>query len=166
MVIVTNQGGVSLKSDSKSLKNDQKRLNEFKTKVGYVFDQLDIPISVYAATEKDQYRKPRTGIWKEIVEDYDLDVGQALQLTESIYVGDAAGRQARKDAKADHSSSDRYDTSFEPATNSWTRTYIGISQRTWGYPSRLQRSSSSKRQRFPSLEPSNHLHMSIRETLG
>ena len=106
-MVISNQGGISLKNDSKSLKNDQKRLSDFKTKVGYVLDQLDIPISVYAATAKDQYRKPRIGMWKEMMEDYDLDVGNGIDSVQSLFVGDAAGRLARKDAKADHSSSDR-----------------------------------------------------------
>ncbi|KAJ5672342.1 hypothetical protein N7507_001469 [Penicillium longicatenatum] len=60
---------------------------------------LRLPISVYAATEDDNYRKPRTDMWKEFVDDYDLDV-VGIDKTNSIFVGDAAGRPK------DHSSSD------------------------------------------------------------
>ena len=109
MVVLSNQSGISLstKSDSKVAKGEPKRLADFKTKASYVFNQLDIPISVYAATSKDHYRKPRTGMWKELLEDYDLDVGQGPDVQQSFFIGDAAGREAKKDVKADHSCSDR-----------------------------------------------------------
>lgn len=106
---MSNQGGINLKPDSKSLKSDTKRLADFKTKVGYVLAQLDIPISIYAATEKDKYRKPRTGMWQEFFEDYDLDVFGGVDLTSSFFVGDAGGRlPLKKGGKGDHSSVDRY----------------------------------------------------------
>jgi hypothetical protein len=65
--------------------------------------QLDIPLSIYAATQADEYRKPRTGMWKELMDDYDLDLDERLDLKGSFFVGDAAGRPA------DHSCSDRLD---------------------------------------------------------
>jgi bifunctional polynucleotide phosphatase/kinase len=108
VLIVSNQGAIGLKSDSKSLKSDQKRLADFKTKVAYVLDQLALPVSIYAATTRDHYRKPRTGMWKELVEDCDLDAQGGPDLKSSIFVGDAAGRLARDvKTKADHASSDR-----------------------------------------------------------
>ncbi|MCJ1249949.1 hypothetical protein MMC30_007175 [Trapelia coarctata] len=107
VVVISNQGGISLKSDPKTVKSDQRRLSQFKSKVNSVFVQLDFPISLYAATARDQYRKPRTGMWKELVEDFDLDVDGGLDLQQSIFVGDAGGRSARGATKADHSSSDR-----------------------------------------------------------
>jgi len=107
VVVISNQGGISLKSDPKTIKSDQRRLLQFKTKVNSVFTQLDFPISIYAATARDQYRKPRTGMWKELVEDFDLDIYEGLDLQQSIFVGDAGGRSTRGGTKADHSSSDR-----------------------------------------------------------
>ena len=107
VAVISNQGGISLKSDSKTVKSDQKRLSEFKAKVTSVFSQLDFPISIYAGTSRDKFRKPRTGMWHELLEDNDLDVGEGIDLEDSIFVGDAAGRPARESIKQDHSSSDR-----------------------------------------------------------
>ncbi|KAI9815120.1 MAG: hypothetical protein M1827_002963 [Pycnora praestabilis] len=107
IIILSNQGGISLKSDPKSVKSDQKRLADFKSKVGSVLSQLDLPISVYAATARDTYRKPRTGMWKEMLDDYDLDVGEAIDLNASLFVGDAGGRAGVNGSGKDHSCSDR-----------------------------------------------------------
>ena len=107
VTILSNQGGIRLKSDAKGPKSDQKRLSDFKTKVGYVLAQLDIPISIYAATGKDKYRKPRPGMWEELLDDYELKDQDSPDLQASIFVGDAGGRLARQKLKADHSSSDR-----------------------------------------------------------
>ena len=107
ITILSNQGGISLKSDPKKVQSDQKRLSDFKTKVGYVLAQLDIPLSIYAATAKDKYRKPRNGMWDELLKGLELNTGQGPDLQKSFFVGDAGGRFARAGTKADHSSSDR-----------------------------------------------------------
>lgn len=108
MVILSNQGGISLRSDPKTVKSDQKRLSDFKAKVSLVFAQLDFPIAIYAATARDQYRKPRTGMWYELIEDLDLDVGDGPDLAGSFFIGDAGGRQAAWGDRGDHSCSDRF----------------------------------------------------------
>jgi bifunctional polynucleotide phosphatase/kinase len=95
VVIFTNQGGLTLHPDpkSKAPKSQKSRVPTFKQKCSTVLAQLDIPITLYAATAKDIYRKPRTGMWKEMKDDYDLsetDVDHA----NSIFVGDAGGRPA------------------------------------------------------------------------
>lgn len=107
VVVVSNQAGISLKSDTKGPKATVSKLSMFKTKVSAVFGQLDIPISIYAATEKDIYRKPRTGMWTELLDDYgihpkDVDIGC------SIFVGDAGGREALNGQPKDFSCSDRF----------------------------------------------------------
>lgn len=107
VAIVSNQGGISLKPDPKTVKSDQKRLTHFKTKVSAVFNQLDVPVSIYAATGRDQYRKPRTGMWEELLDDYDLDGTSAVDLENSFFVGDAGGREAVNGGLKDHSCSDR-----------------------------------------------------------
>jgi DNA 3'-phosphatase len=108
VVVLSNQAGISLKTDPKTPKAQRSRLGEFKTKASAVFSQLDIPISIYAATEKDIYRKPRTGMWKELLEDYDIHQPADLNLQDSIFVGDAGGRHASVGHPKDFSCSDRY----------------------------------------------------------
>ena len=107
VAIVSNQGGITL-NDPKTLKTNSKRLSEFKTKVAAVLSNFDFTISIYAATARDHYRKPRTGMWMELLEDSDLDIGDGPDLHKSFFVGDAAGRLAKPGTAADHSSSDRY----------------------------------------------------------
>ncbi|KAI4257989.1 MAG: hypothetical protein L6R42_005354 [Xanthoria sp. 1 TBL-2021] len=105
--ILSNQGSIGLKNDPKSIKGDPKSLSNFKSKVSAVFNQLDIPIILLAASARDRYRKPRTGMWNELLEELDLDDSEGADLGASFFVGDAGGRAARSGAKADHSCSDR-----------------------------------------------------------
>jgi DNA 3'-phosphatase len=108
VAIISNQGGISLRPDPKIIKAEQKRVNVFKAKVGHVLNQLDIPMSVFAATAQDQFRKPRTGVWSELLEEYDLDEEEGCDRKHSFFVGDAAGRPEGADARKDFSCSDRY----------------------------------------------------------
>lgn len=78
---------------------DSKSLSNFKEKLSAIMTQLDLPLSVYAATGATEYRKPRPGMWKEFMEDFDLEV-DGIDLANSVYVGDAAGRPG------DHSATD------------------------------------------------------------
>ncbi|KAF7678128.1 dna kinase phosphatase pnk1 [Alternaria burnsii] len=107
VAIISNQGGISLRPNPKTVKSDQKRLADFKTKVTAVFNQLDFPISIYAATSRDQYRKPRTGMWNELLEDYDIENAESVDLENSVFVGDAGGREAVAGGVKDHSCVDR-----------------------------------------------------------
>ena len=107
VVILSNQGGINLKDDPKTIKSDRKRLSEFKAKASSVFGQLDFPITLYAGTSRDRFRKPCVGMWDELLEDFDLDVNPGPDLQNSFFVGDAAGRTIKNGLKADHSSSDR-----------------------------------------------------------
>lgn len=97
---MTNQKKISIQKELKAGRSDSKSLANFKEKVSAIMRQLDIPMSVYAATEDDENRKPRLGMWKEFLDDYDLDA-DGVDLPNSLFVGDAAGRPK------DHSSSDR-----------------------------------------------------------
>ena len=105
VVIFTNQKAISLKRDGKSLQNDSKSLTNFKTQVAGFVRQLDFPITILAATDEDLYRKPRIGMWTELRDEYDLEQFDSIDMTQSFYVGDAAGRQ--KDKQKDHSTCDR-----------------------------------------------------------
>ena len=107
IVIFTNQGGISLGADRKTIKGDLKRLKNFKEKISIILRHLDLPISVYAATNKDKYRKPRTGMWEHMLEDRGLENTTSVDLGGSYFVGDAAGRGETGRYAADHSCSDR-----------------------------------------------------------
>jgi len=104
IVIISNQGGISLKAGPGAPKA---KLSSFKAKASAVLSQLQLPISIYAATEKDIFRKPRTGMWCEFLKDHEFS-GENLDLGNSIFVGDAAGRQAVGKNAKDFSCSDRY----------------------------------------------------------
>ncbi|KAG9230469.1 polynucleotide kinase 3 phosphatase [Amylocarpus encephaloides] len=103
IVVISNQGGLSLNADSKAPKS---KVPTFKAKVSAVFNQLDMPISIYAATGKDIYRKPRSGMWSELLDDYDIH-SDDLDLEHSVFVGDAGGRHAGAGKPKDFSCSDR-----------------------------------------------------------
>jgi bifunctional polynucleotide phosphatase/kinase len=111
IAIVSNQAGLNLATDPKTPKSDLKRVSDFKAKAAAVFNQLNLPISLYAATGKDQYRKPRVGMWETFRQDYGLEGADAIDLSKSIFVGDAGGRtgDAAAGVTKDHSCSDRYD---------------------------------------------------------
>ncbi|GAO19179.1 hypothetical protein UVI_02014610 [Ustilaginoidea virens] len=96
VVVLSNQAGLTLHFDAsyKGPKSSiQKRVSTFKQKCSAILGNLDIPVSIYAATEKDIYRKPRIGMWNEVCEDYDIRASE-VDLKNSFFVGDAGGRMA------------------------------------------------------------------------
>lgn len=111
IVILSNQNGLSLHRDPGAKGPDNtKRVAPFKQKISAILTQLDIPTSVYAATGRDIFRKPRTGMWRELCVDYHLE---DVDKDASIFVGDAGGRVAvpagggKKAIAKDFSCSDR-----------------------------------------------------------
>ncbi|KAK7532386.1 polynucleotide kinase 3 phosphatase-domain-containing protein [Phyllosticta citribraziliensis] len=110
VAIVSNQSGINLNSNaaSKAPKADNKRLETFKTKLEAILSQLDLPISIYAATTKDEFRKPRPGMWRQLLDRNDLGAPDAVDMAESFFVGDAGGRSSTSGGKnKDFSCSDR-----------------------------------------------------------
>ncbi|THX36262.1 PNK3P-domain-containing protein [Aureobasidium pullulans] len=108
LAILSNQAGISMKSDSKTVKSDKKRLVDFKQRVKGVLTQLDLPIVLYAATDKDKFRKPRSGMWDKLLEAQGLTQEGDVDLQACYFVGDAGGRTASTGGfKADFSCSDR-----------------------------------------------------------
>lgn len=109
LAILSNQAGISMKSDSKTVKSDKKRLVDFKQRVKGVLTQLDLPIVLYAATDKDKFRKPRSGMWDKLLEAQGLTQEGDVDLQACYFVGDAGGRTASTGGfKADFSCSDRF----------------------------------------------------------
>lgn len=109
IVVVSNQAAVSLRADVKAPKDGMRSLNNIKGKITAAFTTLDLPVSMYAATGHDIYRKPRTGMWEQILKDYGLVNAVDVDHENSVFVGDAAGRSGDKSAgiKKDHACSDR-----------------------------------------------------------
>jgi bifunctional polynucleotide phosphatase/kinase len=107
VAIFSNQGNVSLRTDPKSLKKDTASLSNLKDQIGNILPQLDFEVSMYGATGQDRYRKPRIGMWEELLEDYDLEKEVDVDMNESFYVGDAAGRAKTDKRKKDFAASDR-----------------------------------------------------------
>lgn len=145
LAVVSNQGGISFKSDPKTVKSDQKRLADFKGKVSAVVSQLDLPVTVYAATGRDEYRKPRVGMWRELLEDHDLDILETVDLGNSFFVGDAGGREALAGiAVKDHSCVDRYASASKICSQKihHAKSPLGILQPTSVSHSTRQRSTS------------------------
>lgn len=96
VVILSNQAGLTLHLDPKfkgPKASAQKRVTEFKQKCSAVLSNLNLPTSVYAATAHDIYRKPRTGMWTELCDDFDIPE-EEVDIENSIFVGDAGGRTA------------------------------------------------------------------------
>jgi bifunctional polynucleotide phosphatase/kinase len=98
VIIMSNQGNVIPKADSKSLAN-------LKACITSVLQQLDLPIHFYAATIQDRYRKPRTGMWQKFLDD--LQLYDTIDMDNSFYVGDAGGREKTETTPKDHSNCDR-----------------------------------------------------------
>jgi bifunctional polynucleotide phosphatase/kinase len=107
IVFISNQAGISLRSDAKK-PNGMISLNKWKDKVTAVLTTLGIPVTVFAATGHDLFRKPRTGMWEKLLEGYGL-AEETVNREGSIFIGDAAGRAGDKSQKVkkDHSCSDR-----------------------------------------------------------
>ncbi|TIC15809.1 PNK3P-domain-containing protein [Wallemia mellicola] len=83
------------------------KLEEWQRKLEFIGDKLeDIPFVCMAATSKDENRKPNVGMW-ECLERYleAQEVGKP-DISQSFYVGDAAGRPKENRRPADHSSDD------------------------------------------------------------
>lgn len=107
IVLLSNQSTISLKDNPKVIQKDSVSLVNFKSQLAAILQRLDLPISVYAATGQDVYRKPRAGMWREMLEDLDLNGPGMVDMSASLYVGDAAGREKTPTRRKDHSCSDR-----------------------------------------------------------
>ncbi|KAJ5670298.1 Polynucleotide kinase 3 phosphatase [Penicillium maclennaniae] len=99
VVVFSNQKKIAIQKDIKAGSGESKSLTTFKEKITAMMNDLQVPISVYAATTDAEYRKPRLGMWREFQDDYDLDV-TGIDMKGSFFVGDAGGRPG------DHSAAD------------------------------------------------------------
>ncbi|KAH7981894.1 hypothetical protein HPB52_001455 [Rhipicephalus sanguineus] len=98
IVIITNQRGLA---------KSQSHEADFKNKVERILKTLAVPAQVYVSVGHGFYRKPAPGIWHHL--ESHGNGGIPINLKESFYVGDAAGRPANWEPKRkkDFSCSDR-----------------------------------------------------------
>ncbi|CAK9785310.1 unnamed protein product [Cutaneotrichosporon oleaginosum] len=76
-------------------------LRDWKDKIRMIAHEIDdVPIRVFAALDRDKYRKPNIGMLEYLLRMY-AERGWEVDLKQSFFVGDAAGRAG------DHSSDDR-----------------------------------------------------------
>lgn len=97
-VVFTNQAGVS--TGKVSIETLKKRFANIVAKVG-------IPMTFVVSTMKGRFRKPHTGMWHELLSHFGMSHDHQEIRKNSFYVGDAAGRFAKKGRKKDFSCSDR-----------------------------------------------------------
>ena len=81
VVFITNQAGIE---------KGNVKFAELKTKFEAIISELDIPVYIFIATGETHFRKPSTEIWKFFLENCNQSV--KVNMTDSFYVGDAAGR--------------------------------------------------------------------------
>ena len=103
LAVLSNQAAVQLKSPGPTRSREL-----FQRKVAAVLRDLALPLRLYAATGADTFRKPRVGMWDRLLADSGLSAAD-VDRAQSVFVGDAAGRQAdaARGARADHACSDR-----------------------------------------------------------
>jgi bifunctional polynucleotide phosphatase/kinase len=77
---------------------------DLEKKFGALQKHLGIPIVFLAATDSDQYRKPALGMWKHCLEEIFCDF--TVNMKESFYCGDAAGRPKVGDKPKDFTDTD------------------------------------------------------------
>lgn len=82
IVLLSNQLGISKGKPTKE---------EFKQKVEALALKLGVPFLLMAACAKDKFRKPCIGMWEHLLKVHNGTM--EVDMTTSIYVGDAAGRE-------------------------------------------------------------------------
>jgi bifunctional polynucleotide phosphatase/kinase len=63
---------------------------QFKAKMDEILAEIGVPATVYAATLKDDNRKPGVGMWTHFTQNSNGE--KEVDMKSSYYVGDAAGR--------------------------------------------------------------------------
>jgi len=101
VVFITNQAGIA---------KGKLKQEDFQEKVERIISRLGVPVQVVCSTsEGGFFRKPRTGIWRWLAAVG--NGGRSIDMSESFYCGDAAGRTAEWNfnpkTKKDFSCSDR-----------------------------------------------------------
>lgn len=98
IVIFTNQSELEKKKTT---------VDTLCRKFENIINELDIPVQLFISTGINHYRKPSTAMWDHFVTH--CTHGMTIDLSQSFYVGDAAGRMKnwKPGASKDFSPSDR-----------------------------------------------------------
>lgn len=96
IVIFTNQAGIS---------RGKQTVSGIQKKICNIIEKLGVPIQAFVSTGKGKWRKPCCGMWEFLQEE--ANGGVAVDMSKSMYIGDAAGRPAEGKKKKDFSSNDR-----------------------------------------------------------
>ncbi|ODN99428.1 polynucleotide kinase 3'-phosphatase [Cryptococcus wingfieldii CBS 7118] len=96
LVVISNQGDKS-----------PKRRGEWREKLSLIAAKMpkDIPFRVLAALDKDVYRKPNIGMFQSASELYRRE-GLVIDMDNSLFIGDAAGRPSNGGKPKDHNDTD------------------------------------------------------------
>jgi DNA 3'-phosphatase len=108
IVILTNQ--CNILQQARRLENFKRKLdgiaNEVRTELSVassehelIGQKLKIPLALYIATARDDYRKPGSALWHQMLSDFGL---RNEDISDAFFVGDQAGREG------DYSNIDRY----------------------------------------------------------
>lgn len=98
---------IVLFSNQAPIGNGRVKIEDFKKKIESIVQKLNVPVQAYIATGKGIYRKPRIGMWMTLTEK--KNDGVKVDMNQSFYCGDAAGRVANwaPGKKKDHSLADK-----------------------------------------------------------
>ncbi|CAG2060732.1 unnamed protein product, partial [Timema podura] len=98
IVILTNQAGIGRGSV---------KPQDFKGKLMKIIAKLGVPVQAFVSTGKGIYRKPAPGMWNSLSDK--KNDGITIDMSQSLYCGDAAGRVVNwaPKKKKDFSCSDR-----------------------------------------------------------
>jgi polynucleotide 5'-kinase 3'-phosphatase len=99
LAIISNQGAMK----GKDGKINTAKVNEIQNKVDNIFAKIGIPFDFICSIDDDLYRKPFPGMWYLLLK---LRGGVNFDNENSMYVGDAAGREKSGNRVKDFSDSD------------------------------------------------------------
>ena len=100
LVTFSNQAGLNERR-----KKAEEKMIQLRRKLKDAAGKLAVPITIMVATDHDDYRKPRWGMWNYTVDH--IMGGVKLKPKDCLFVGDAAGRASEEGRRGDFADSDR-----------------------------------------------------------
>jgi bifunctional polynucleotide phosphatase/kinase len=91
-IIFTNQMGVGRHTTGQDVRD----------RIHGILKHFQIPCTVFASVKENEYRKPRRGMFDLLQEEFNVEIS----CSDSVFVGDAAGRKKSATGPKDHSNAD------------------------------------------------------------